>query len=157
MSSIRKKDQLVESPDSTERAKKKNVTKPIQSHQEVLEEVMFHARLLWNRGGFLSRTCQAEDRDFREFFGCGPLVATDLWVLIRDHDVLPSNSSINKLLWTLRFMKNYSTENQLCSTVKVSNKLFRETCWSFIEAIASLQHEVVSTKIRSIYLQKLKF
>ena len=81
----------------------------------------------------------------REYFGCGPLIAADLWVLIRNQGVLPVNASINKLLWTLHFMKSYSMEEILCNTVKVDNKIFRETCWSFIESIALLEHEVVST------------
>ena len=113
------------------------------TYQDGLLEIFFHARLIWNRDDYLSRTVQAEERDFRESFRCGPYVVADLWVLLQDEDVLPPNSSINKLLWSLFFLKKYTTEAQLCNALNVDRKLFREICWGFIEAISLIESKVV--------------
>ena len=149
----RKKDQELDSPESNERVKKKiYLSRDPPELQEILVEIVFHARLLWNRDGYVSRTPQAEERDFREYFGCGPFVVSDLWTILVKNDVLPPNASVNKLLWSLFFLKRYSTEGQLCNAIKIDRKLFRETCWAFIEAIALIQSEVVSfNKLQFIY------
>ena len=145
MLTIRKKHGLIDSPESFKKAKKKiTVERPVQSHQEIVQELLFHARLIWNRNGFMQRTTQSEDRDFREYFGCGFLVAADLWTLVRDEGYLPPNSSIMKLLWTLLFLKRYSTEGHLCNTVKADRTIFRETCWEFLNSITYIEHKVVS-------------
>ena len=99
--------------------------------------------MIWNKDGFSARSLQSENRDFREYFGCSSQVVADLWTILVKNDVVPINGSINKLLWTLFFLKKYTTEAVLVNTIKVDRKLFRDTIWSFIEMIPLIQSEVV--------------
>ena len=147
MSLIRKIDEMIDSNESEERAKKRqHIKKNDQTFNEMMLEITFHARLIWNRDGYIARTSQSEDRDFREYFGCSCQVVADLWTILVRNDIVPFNGSINKMLWCLFFLKKYPTEAVLANTLKVERKLLRETVWSFIETIPLIQSEVVSTK-----------
>lgn len=137
---------MIESPESKQRVKKKPLLqKNEQTFNEMMLEITFHARLIWNRDGYIARSLQSEDRDFREYFGCSCQVVADLWTILVKNDIVPFNGSINKLLYTLFFLKKYPTEAVLANTMKVERKLLRETVWSFIETIPLIQSEVVST------------
>ena len=46
-----------------------------------LNDLMGHAREIWSKDKDKTRSITIEDRDFREFFGCGAIVALELWEL----------------------------------------------------------------------------
>ena len=86
-----------------------------------------------------------EYRDFREFFGCGLLVASTLWDLLVKENVLPENGRYNHLLWTLMLMKIYGKEKTLCTLAGgVDKKTFRKWSKEFVVAIRNLEYPVVS-------------
>lgn len=86
-----------------------------------------------------------EDRQFREFFGCGPAVTVKLWSLLMLHAMVPG-SNVPHMLWALMFMKMYSKETTLCALAGgIDAKTLREWTWPLISAIASLAPYVVST------------
>ena len=90
-----------------------------------------------------------EDRAFREFFGTNQFVATALWNNLAVRDFIPAEGEIKHLLWTLHFMKVYTKQGVVSSTVggssgAVDPKTFRKYVWPFIHAIADLEPDVVS-------------
>ena len=85
-----------------------------------------------------------EDRQFRQYFGCGLIVAASLWMKLNKTGKLPKNGAIKHLLWALAFLKIYSNEITLTSMAKVDAKTWRPVVWSFIEAICALEEDVVS-------------
>jgi hypothetical protein len=111
------------------------------------DDVLRCARQIWNRDVNTERSLQSEDRDFREFFGCGVLVFLSLWNLLDTTDSIPQKGTIEHLLWTLMFLKVYAKQRTLSALAGgVDPETFRRWCWRFIEAIASLQPYVVSAQ-----------
>jgi hypothetical protein len=109
------------------------------------------AREIWSREPYKARTTQTEDRDFREHFGCGVLVALSLWGLLLTTDLLPDGGTIDHLLWTLLFMKTYAKQKTMCSLCGgIDPQTFQKWVSQFIEAISSLEPMVVSTKVECI-------
>jgi len=107
-------------------------------------DILIYARQIWSRDK--QRSLQTEDRDFREFFGCGVLVSLSLWSLLVTHDVVPDGGTIEHLLWTLLFLKVYAKQGTLCALAGgVDPVTYRGWCWQFIAAIADLQASVVRT------------
>ena len=119
--------------------KTKNVL-PI-SNNEIHNKVMYHARLIWHRDVTKERSFASENRDFREYFGCGTNVVVHMWMLLVEHDLIYSGlTTIEKLLWTLLFLKTYNSESILCNLVGIKDpKRFRETVWVVLELIAELE------------------
>ena len=108
-------------------------------------DVLFHARMIWGRDPYKDRSTQSEDRDFREYFGCGPLVALALWNLLVTTDLIPLGGTLDHLLWTLMFLKLYTKEGPLCNLAGgVDRKTLSKWVWLFICAIAQLEPSVVS-------------
>ena len=69
-------------------------------------EIMKVAREIWYRGGNSKvKAASSEDRDFREFFGCGLSVASEVWDMLKKEDVLPQDGLTCHLLWALMFIK----------------------------------------------------
>ena len=56
--------------------KKRNKT---QTQNTDLEDILQIARSMWHRDPTKVRSTLTEDRDFREFFGCGAQIAIMLW------------------------------------------------------------------------------
>ena len=50
---------------------------------------MDYAREIWRKDKKKARSIATEDRDFREFFGCGALVALEVWNRLLDKGILP--------------------------------------------------------------------
>ena len=73
--------------------KTKNVL-PI-SNNETHNKVMYHARLIWHRDVTKERSFASENRDFREYFGCGTNVVVHMWMLLVEHDLIYSGLTTN--------------------------------------------------------------
>ena len=73
------------------------------------------ARDIWNKESKKVKSTMTEDRDFREFFGCGLHVASELWDLLVREKELPENGCHCHLLWALMFLKIYGKEKTLCT------------------------------------------
>ena len=106
------------------------------------------AREMWGRDNKKERCENTEDRDFREFFGCCFFVASKTYELLFSEELLPTGGSLSHFLWALMFMKIYGKERNLCTLAGgVDKKIFRKWAWLFVDAIVSLEPEVVSTYI----------
>jgi hypothetical protein len=108
------------------------------------EDVMIYARDIWRRNPYKDRAFQTEDRDFREFFGCGVEVFITLWNLLDLHDLTPEDGTIMHLLWTLMFVKLYPKQKELCTLAgSVAKETVMVWIWRFIDAIMLLESQVV--------------
>ena len=106
------------------------------------------------------------DRRFISIYGCLPRTCADLWhaLLTSGHPsfmVEVNNMQKKKpikqhyfnfppykpkhLMWALHFLCCYPTENQGTGIIPTDEKTFRKWTWIFVEAIASLKSEIVST------------
>ena len=114
--------------------------------QKSLEgDMMIIARATWGRDNKKERCENTENRDFREIFGCGCIVATKIYELLVGEDLLPIGGHLEHFLWALMFMKIYGKERNLCTLAGgVDKKTFRKWVWLFVVAIAYLEAEVVS-------------
>jgi hypothetical protein len=118
-----------------------------------LADVLRHARMIWGRDPVMARTTMTEDRSFREYFGCGAEAALALWALILSSAALPEGGSLQHMLWTLMFMKVYAKSEILSRLTGGADKsTIRKWVWQFIEAIASLESQVVSVTRREFLL-----
>ena len=109
---------------------------------------MWRARQIWSRDAEKQRAFASEDADFRAFFGCRVEVFLTLWSMLVTTDLLPDGGQLEHLLWTLMFMKLYSGQKALCSLAGgVDPETFRKWTWLFIDAIAMMEHLVVSVKL----------
>ena len=112
------------------------------------EDVMWRARQIWSRDAEKQRAFASEDADFRAFFGCRVEVFLTLWSMLVTTDLLPDGGQLEHLLWTLMFMKLYSGQKAPCSLAGgVDPETFRKWTWLFIDAIAMMEHLVVSVKL----------
>jgi hypothetical protein len=100
--------------------------------------------IIWSRDPDQARSTQTEDRDFREHFGCGVLVALSLWGLLLTTASLPDGGTLEQLLWTLLFMKTYAKQKTLCSLCGgIDPQTLQKWVKLFVEAISSLEPKVV--------------
>ena len=102
-----------------------------------------------NKAGRPIGSAGTEDRHFREFFGAGPFVVSQLWNLLARHDLIPPEGELWHLLWTLHFLKAYPKQATVCSTVggsagAIDPKTLRKYMWPLIRAVADLEPDVVS-------------
>jgi hypothetical protein len=112
-----------------------------------VQDLLRLARVIWSRDPAKVRTTQTEDRDFREHFGCGALVALTLWGMLLTTDLLPDDGTLEHLLWTLMFMKTYGKQKTLCSLCGgIDPQTLKKWVELFVEAISSLEPMVVSTQ-----------
>ena len=114
------------------------------------------ARDIQNRTNHIIGTDLMEARHFREFFGTSLVVVEKVWALLENNFLLPDGCSPKHLLWALHFMKVYPKQSVGCSTVgaiegAVDPKTHRKWVWAFIEAIAEVQDEVVSTQCLNFF------
>jgi hypothetical protein len=110
-----------------------------------VQDLLRLARVIWSRDPDKVRTTQTEDRDFRELFGCGVLVALSLWGLLLTTDLLPEDGTLEHLLWTLMFMKVYAKQKTMCSLCGgIDPQTLKKWTELFIEAISYLEPMVVS-------------
>jgi hypothetical protein len=112
-----------------------------------VQDLLRLARIVWSRDPSKARTTQTEDRDFREHFGCGVLVALALWGMSLTTDLLPDDGTLEHLLWTLLFMKTHNEQKTLCSLCGGADpKQFKNWVELFAEAISYLEPMVVSAQ-----------
>ena len=113
---------------------------------EDLGSMLKITRAIWQKDTTTARSTLTEDRDFRELFGCGALIAIMLWQMLIEFLFLPEGGSMEHFLWSLMLMKVYGKERTLCSLAGgVDPKTFRKWTWQFISAIADLESRVVSS------------
>ena len=96
-----------------------------------------------------------EDVRFCEKFGAGANVVLDVWGRILQFDLVPLSGLFVHLLWALMFMKTYGKEKGLCGSAgresgAVDPKTFWKWTWLFIQALGSLEFEVVSSIVLSL-------
>ena len=83
---------------------------------------------------------ECEYERFRASFGTSPFVCSILWNMIKG-----SEGSLPKhLLWSLFYLKTFSTERVCASFFRVTEKTFRKWVMIFIKKIGNLTDKVVS-------------
>ena len=112
----------------------------------VHEDLLVHARLMWQKDPSHPRSTGSEDRDFREYFGCSILVALVIWKMICDLQFQPAGGNHYHLLWALCYLKQYPKTRAMSSICnRADPTTWRKWVWLFIPAIAALEDYVVST------------
>ena len=126
--------------------------------QPDVKEIMIIARRLWRRNPFAQYSAQQEDRDFRESFGCTPMVVLAAWNLLAADDLIPENGSLEHLLWTLAFMKSYNTRRNLSMLCGGADPgTIQKYAFAFIERLADLEPLLVRVTLIQPELSVLFF
>ena len=68
-------------------------------------------------------------RMFVSLFGCGAYIAAFVWIKIVSEKLLPPCGRLYHLLWTLYWLKTYSTNNSICSAFRIHCEFFWR--WTF--------------------------
>ena len=86
------------------------------------------------------------NRRFRGWFGVSTTVASKKGLLIEETNNCRSPTEAKeKLLWALKLLKSYETEENLAASVGgVDEKTARKHAWNFIELISYCEPDVVS-------------
>lgn len=128
----------------THEDEKENHETSIKRQKTELQTFLQIARAMWHKDTTKVRSTLTEDRDFREFFGCGLLIAHKLWKMM-EGEFLPAGATIFEFLYTLMFMKVYGKEGTMCSLAGgIHPQTFRKWTWDIIDSIANLESMVVS-------------
>lgn len=69
-------------------------------------------------------------------YGVPPYVCSILWNKM--YYDLSYNSEPKHLLWALRFLKTYATEEVYANAESVTEKTFRKWCWKMVKIISNL-------------------
>lgn len=110
-------------------------------------DVTRFARDMWRRDdrhNEKDKSVNAEDRDFREWFGCAPSMAVIVWCLLVRTDLVPVNGELCHLLWTLLFLKCYPREHLMAVSCGADRQTVSKWVWIFLDALASLEPHVAS-------------
>ena len=75
-------------------------------------------------GLVLHRGYRLTIRQFKAFFGCSPRVVAALWNRIDRKGLAPAEFLPSHLLWTLFFLKLYSSEDVLAALLGSTRKTF---------------------------------
>jgi hypothetical protein len=102
--------------------------------------------LLVGREGGSQKT---RNRRFRSFFGTSGLVCHKAWELLQASGSLDEYPGLtwDHFLWSLSFLKCYSTEAQLSALYGIDEKTYRKWVWLCVELISLL--DVVSSNSSS--------
>ena len=87
-----------------------------------------------------------EEAEFRSAFGVSSDVCSHVWEYMVTYETLEDHVKTARpthLLWSLMFLKVYSTENFLCSLLQTTGKTFRKWVWRMASAISNLYDIVV--------------
>ena len=106
------------------------------------------AREIWYRGKNKKIKYEStEDRDFREFFGCGLSVASEIWDLLARENLLPQGGMQCHLLLALMFMKIYGKEkiSTSCLFYKPQKKHF------FIQQRVRNRQAIINKRLKNEY------
>lgn len=96
------------------------------------------------RNGRMTGSRAVRDRRIRAWFGCSVKTIAKIWYLL-NNGFLPEQATKDRLLWGLRLMKGYETEEVNAAIIGgVDEATFRRWSWFFVEEIANLFDVVVS-------------
>ena len=79
------------------------------------------------------------DRRLKAVFALTLPTITEVWNRLSDSDLLPNQSKVEHLLWTLSFFKSYDTLDVYCCRYKTSKSTFWNRVKSFTYAIYQLK------------------
>jgi hypothetical protein len=118
-------------------------------------DFMPDARDIMNKFPRPDAAASTEIRAFRETFGTSVLIVSKLWSMLWEEDILPEGGRPKHLLWALHFLKVYPLQAPGCAAVGASGgavdpKTHCKWVWAFIDAIAELVDEVVSSLTHSV-------
>jgi hypothetical protein len=82
-------------------------------------------------------------RRFKELFGISPKVVYHIWRLLAENETLGQLYPVH-LLWACFYMKSYGRDAQNASFANVSEKTFRKWVKLALEAMETLEENVVS-------------
>ena len=99
-------------------------------------------------GYAISTSDKIKREQFVSFFGVEPLIVAIIWSMIvdEDHALVAFHVDSPKpihLLWALLFLKCYNTNTRNAAMASCDEKTFRHWSWIYVEAIATLDKEVV--------------
>ena len=95
-------------------------------------------------GAVAQRNTQTNLRHFKSLFGVHWMVCETLWNLLDDHGRYRETRKPEHLLWTLLFLKCYSSEQVHCTLVRTTAKTYRKWVWRVVEEISGLNTILVS-------------
>ena len=85
-----------------------------------------------------------EDRTFRALFGTSTDVCSVLWDYCATHKRRPKRGMKPKhLLWSLRFLKSYDTEDSLSTWAETTRKTWRKWVWILLRIIRKYKNDLV--------------
>ena len=100
-----------------------------------------YARIYEGRGNPIKKIELAQ---FQTHFGVTPYVCRWIWILLIRNNLKPKGGTAKHLLWTLMFLKLYSTEKVLATIADCSPKTYMKWTWKFVRAISVLKSILVS-------------
>lgn len=120
--------------------------------QPSLEDAYAMGRDMMNRSSKKMGAIQSEDRQFRDLFGVGAIVALAAFAWLDQTELLPVDGTFMHLLWTLCFLKVYPTETALSALCGGADpKTIRKYIWPMIVALANLEVHLVSQNVPLIH------
>ena len=120
--------------------------------------VMELARKIQSRDPDSARSLITEDLRFRDFFGCSSVVALIIWRKLEIASLVPENETIEYLMSTLLFIKLYTQKEARSIIIQVHDpKTYKKRIWSFVESIADLSGQVVSSLAILLFLTTENF
>ena len=119
-----------------------------------VSDVMMIARSIWYpTNPYKQHTKKEEDRDFREWFGCGAHVCLKAYTLLIEHSLLPPGGQLRHLLWALFYWKSDGKKRTLS---KICGDISKDTLWKwsrlFAEQLALLKASVVSACLLHLFV-----
>ena len=107
----------------------------------VLSDAMRLAREMWYpTTPYKQRPEAEEDRDFREWFGCGANVCILTYNLLIDSGYLPLGGELRHLLWSLLYWKSDGKKRTLAKMCGgISKDTLRKWARLFAEAVSALE------------------
>lgn len=103
-------------------------------------DTTFHLQKIYVRRNMIKK-CELES--YKAHFGVSPLVTKAIWMLLFQHNILPKGGLPVHLLWSLMFLKIYSSAKVLASIAGCSVKTYSKWTWQFVKSIAKLKGHVV--------------
>ena len=92
-----------------------------------------------------SRSEEVKRRKIISFFGTVPLVMAKCWEYLVEEELLEEGAKMTHLLWTLHFLKDYSSETNLSHACGMQDeKNFRDWVWKITRSIGDLRPVIVS-------------
>ena len=80
-----------------------------------INDLMGYTREIWSTDKEMTSSIATEDRDIRVFFGCGVLVALEVWELLSDNLFVPHGGCIYHLLWAHTCLAIYDKKRTMRS------------------------------------------